>query len=432
MISIRYKAVVPVGILALVLATTAIVANMALTQLRGATHSLVERFHEIDEVRRMATHASQLVYPLFDYAMSPSEESKAQAQAGLDSIADQIDELRAMAVVNVEERDLLNELSGHVGALEILTDQLFDIDIASTSEDRLQVAASIASQLSVFSLRLNTWYDSELHQVDQLGRSAEALPRRFSHIALLFGAVGLAVFGFALWLNNRILVRPILTINESTQELAAGHLDNPVTVSANDEIGELAGNINRMAKSLNDVYRHLDEQANTDRLTGLMNRRALDTIASAEIVASERQNDHLTVAIFDLDHFKRINDTYGHGGGDAVLKHVAKVVGGVLRRSDYLFRYGGEEFVILLRDTRGQGAFASIERCREAIAAAPVVTDGQTIPITASFGLASYREHGRDLKTLLANADAALYQAKHNGRNCTVAYQAPTQVAAGA
>lgn len=431
MVSIRYKAVVPVGVLAVVLAATAVAATMALTQLRDAARSLVERFHEIDEVRQVATQASQLVYPLVDYAASPSEESKTQAQAGLDFIADQIDELRAMAVVNADERNLLDELSGHLGALEALTNQLFDGSTALNVDDRLQLVTSIASQLSLFNARLTTWYGAELHQVNRLGHSAEALPRRFSQIALLIGTVALAVFGFALWLNNRILVRPILTINESTQVLASGHLENKLTVSANDEIGELAGSINRMAQSLSDVYRHLDEQANTDRLTGLMNRRALDNIASAELAASERQNDHLTVAMFDLDHFKLVNDTYGHSIGDVVLKHVANVVSAVLRRSDYLFRYGGEEFVILLRDTRGQGAFASIERCREAIAAAPVVTDGQTIHVTASFGLASYRDHGRDLKTLLENADAALYQAKRSGRNCTVTYQAPPQAAAG-
>ncbi len=160
---------------------------------------------------------------------------------------------------------------------------------------------------------------------------------------------------------------------------------------------------------LQEAMRNMQEMATTDSLTGIPNRRSF--FAQAERVWADP--DRAVAAILlDVDHFKRINDTYGHAEGDQVLKAVASTCAGCLRQGDLLGRYGGEEFAILLSDVREEEARASAERVRAALEAAAV----GTLRVTASLGVACRREEG-ELPELLRRADEALYRAKAGGRN---------------
>ena len=160
----------------------------------------------------------------------------------------------------------------------------------------------------------------------------------------------------------------------------------------------------------------LEKLAMLDPLTGAGNRRHLEQRAAAEIASCQRTQESLCVIMFDLDHFKTINDTYGHPIGDIVLRQVVKTAKDLLRPSDFLARIGGEEFIILLPAANEQGSCAIAERIRAAIAALEIKTAQGAVTVTASFGVVLMTEEF-DLNASIARADAALYQAKQSGRN---------------
>jgi len=173
------------------------------------------------------------------------------------------------------------------------------------------------------------------------------------------------------------------------------------------------------------VSKKLKEIASHDALTGIFNRRSFTELALMQIERSNRTNIDCYVAIYDLDRFKAVNDTYGHQGGDKVLKEVAGRVKKMIRPYDLFGRYGGEEFIILLADIKEinkENAKNIMERIRLDISGAPVEFNGKEIPVTASFGIA-YAAPKNDLETAIKFADEALYQAKNSGRNKVVFYE---------
>jgi diguanylate cyclase len=159
------------------------------------------------------------------------------------------------------------------------------------------------------------------------------------------------------------------------------------------------------------------QRANTDALTAMPNRHAYNDRLTAEYNRWRRYRHHLSMAIGDIDRFKRINDTHGHMAGDAVLKAVAKILCEGLRESDFIARYGGEEFVILMPETPLVDATKAVNKLRLALAAQPIAIGGETaLNVTISFGVAEFESDDvpRDVYT---RADTALYRAKTKGRN---------------
>lgn len=157
----------------------------------------------------------------------------------------------------------------------------------------------------------------------------------------------------------------------------------------------------------------------TDMLTSLLNRRSIMELLDMEIARTLRHGPPLTIVILDLDHFKRINDTWGHPTGDRVLKEAARVLSASIRKCDMVGRFGGEEFMIMLPDTTLAGAATLIERCRVLLAETTIHADnGDSIHISASFGLASNENRlSLSTETMIKLADEALYRAKAEGRN---------------
>jgi diguanylate cyclase (GGDEF)-like protein/PAS domain S-box-containing protein len=161
----------------------------------------------------------------------------------------------------------------------------------------------------------------------------------------------------------------------------------------------------------------LREIAMQDELTGLYNRRHFLELAESEIGRSRRTGAPLSVAMLDIDHFKRVNDFFGHAAGDNVLKELARAMRETLRGSDVPARYGGEEFVVLLTDTTLEGAMAVTERVRERVGRTEVALGhGRVARITLSAGVAELGQ-GERLEALLERADVALYRAKAEGRD---------------
>jgi diguanylate cyclase (GGDEF)-like protein len=162
----------------------------------------------------------------------------------------------------------------------------------------------------------------------------------------------------------------------------------------------------------------IERLAMTDELTGVFNRRSLFDLGDKEVARARRTGASLSALLLDLDHFKRVNDKYGHLGGDAVLVRFVEVVRGCLRSSDILARYGGEEFLVLLPDVGSAGAKVVGERIRATIEASTFFIGAVPLKITASVGVAAFVSAGDPtLTALVARSDAALYIAKRDGRN---------------
>ena len=166
-----------------------------------------------------------------------------------------------------------------------------------------------------------------------------------------------------------------------------------------------------------------------DDLTGLWNRRMILDRLEMELHRARRESTHVSVALVDLDHFKQINDTHGHAAGDAVLRHAADRMRTTLRDYDYLGRYGGEEFLIVVSNSEAGVVTEVAERCRRAVAEQPVTIGDRRVPVTISVGVASTRAVGFDEAALMQSADAALYQAKAEGRNRVIGGAARTRFA---
>ena len=173
--------------------------------------------------------------------------------------------------------------------------------------------------------------------------------------------------------------------------------------------------LNRQIEAKNVLLQQL---ALTDALTGLPNRRAVEDWAMRQLSGAARHGFSFWVVMADLDHFKAVNDTYGHEAGDTVLKRFAEILKDVSRRSDICARMGGEEFVFVLTHASTENAKLVAERVRAKLEGTQFVFRGQNVTVTASFGMAGFAgKHAPDFSGLLAQADCALYSAKRLGRN---------------
>ena len=164
------------------------------------------------------------------------------------------------------------------------------------------------------------------------------------------------------------------------------------------------------------LYETVELQAAQDDMTGVANRRAIVTRLEYELGRAQREHGACSVALFDVDYFKQVNDTWGHPAGDQVIRWVAKVIGASIRPYDTLGRYGGEEFLLVIPGAGPDGAIAAAERARTAIEHQVCAVDGMQLHITVSAGVAT-SSPGMDADTLLRLADDALYRAKETGRN---------------
>ncbi|QUX91647.1 diguanylate cyclase response regulator [Marinomonas sp. A3A] len=175
-----------------------------------------------------------------------------------------------------------------------------------------------------------------------------------------------------------------------------------------------------MRRRLVDSNLALEHLASTDHLTDVANRRSFELMLDREMSFTRRYGVPMAFAMFDLDKFKVVNDTYGHDAGDAVLVEVSKRIKIALRDSDIIGRLGGEEFGIILHNVKEGDVFKVFDRYRSIVADHPVIHEGTVIPITASIGVALYTGKLEDKAAVLKRADECLYEAKDTGRNKVV------------
>ncbi len=247
----------------------------------------------------------------------------------------------------------------------------------------------------------------------------QELMRRLWLQGILIGLAGVFMAGL-IWQQFRLLDRRLIRrIKALEAEMAKTDLDHNL-LSKHPEVDEIDAMRNELALLLSRLTTQnveLERLATTDSLTGLANRRRLFDCLEQEVYRAQRYGTALSLVMFDIDHFKRINDSWGHATGDWVLRRIARETHQLLRKTDQAGRYGGEEFVVLLPETDLSEALLLAQRLRQRISDTAITPEHDApMPVTVSVGVAALApdETGEEL---IHRADQALYRAKQNGRN---------------
>jgi len=295
---------------------------------------------------------------------------------------------------------------------------------------------------------------SRLYAVENVGMNPDGIaPLRVivstpSHLifaeadrTLLRTTIGIVVITILLvvvaWFGAEVLVlRRVRTLLAVADRIRTGDLSARTGFGAGtEELTRLGSAVDAMAQELQlrdselqAAMHRLNHQAATDQLTGLPNRRYLWEALGAELMRARRKQTPLAVMLLDIDHFKQINDRWGHEAGDMVLKNVTYAIRAVVRGSDIVARHGGEEFVVVLPEANEDIAQARAEAVRLEIAGLKLTYGGESLgPITASFGVVVSRKLSETAEGMVRIADHAMYEAKQNGRNRVVVKNADTE-----
>lgn len=271
-------------------------------------------------------------------------------------------------------------------------------------------------------------------------KQAEYKNRHAAYVLLAatgLGMIALGIFMLLMRVIRQRVLRPILDATDLFTSLAEERLSTAIPIPRHDdEIGAMMRAIHvlkahslakvGLEKQREELIAQLQTLSDTDFLTGLLNRRAFFSQGEQQFGIAQRYRRQLVLIVMDIDHFKAVNDRYGHPGGDQVLRGVADLCRRYRRKVDLLARYGGEEFIVLLPEIDLSQGLAVAEKLRSAIDACHLqLDDGQVVNVTASFGVAAFDgeavDYDQSLESLIERADQALYQAKHGGRNRVVA-----------
>lgn len=236
--------------------------------------------------------------------------------------------------------------------------------------------------------------------------------------------------------TEKLVLRDIRTLLHTAERIRSGDLGARTGMhDSRDELKQIGHAFDEMAQALQDRNVRLDqalqelrEQASTDALTGLYNRRHFREVLQRELTRAKRHGINIALVMVDLDYFKKINDTRGHGAGDLVLREIGALLKENLRAGDTACRFGGEEFALILPESGREGARLKAETLRQAVSELDLAYDGRELGrLTASFGIALFPDHADEPDALLRAADEALYAAKGAGRNRVLIQEAPAR-----
>ena len=236
---------------------------------------------------------------------------------------------------------------------------------------------------------------------------------RLRNVTVLIVAALLVAVGLFAYFLGLLITRPLDRLTRAAAQVASGDLDVHLPVVGGGELKYVTEVFNDMVARLHESRRELERLSITDDLTGLYNRRYLMETLANEVRRSRRLDHPCALLMADVDHFKEYNDAYGHLAGDAALTRIAGVLRETTRDVDCAVRYGGEEFVVLMPETKAPGAIETAQRIRTRLATDKLVGG----KLSVSIGVAQFPDDGDTPEALLARADAALYRAKREGRD---------------
>lgn len=378
-------------------ALSAQAARLPLSATLGALETLEARILTqrtlLDEdLQRIASHAEAL----------PELAALRQAVAQLQPTLEQSSRTARQRIALAAQPDAAAD-----GRQELAALQRSERDLAARLDDQTVILASQASALL-----------GDLERLLRAQRQQLQLLRGLQSLLTLLACLSIATLLLAqIRLLERRLLQPLERLRLDMLRGQVDALPPGAEDAPNDELEAMQLELARLFGRLTQQNLALEQLATTDPLTGLANRRHLLELLDHEMARHRRSNQPLTLLLLDIDHFKTVNDTWGHLAGDRVLRQLGELLRLGLRGADLAARYGGEEFLLLLPETAGEGARHIAEQLRARIAGSPTaLEDGRHLDITVSIGLACLQP-GDEVASLIDRADTALYRAKHEGRN---------------
>lgn len=298
-----------------------------------------------------------------------------------------------------------------------------EFELPADPAERNALFATLSSTISSIRRDLVDVADVASERIVTLANSAEETASRMR--LLLFTLIPAAFLSGSYLVGGlvRDLRRGTRELREAAEALDQGRYDRRITENVHGDLAPVARSFNAMAERIERQAQELHATANRDELTGVMNRRGFQTDLASELERAVRYERPAALLLLDVDHFKHVNDTYGHPAGDVVLRAVADEIQDAVRGVDRVGRWGGEEFAILLPETPRGDAEHVANRVNRVIRQRVVITEGEAIRVTASIGVAVYDPALHGIITpdeLMQHADDALYEAKDAGRDRVV------------
>jgi diguanylate cyclase len=329
-------------------------------------------------------------------------------------------------VSEFDDHQLLAKTVSHVGRLMDLALELMSVSYERSS----QREARTDEAYRLFSIGQNVGVERERQRAVLMEWAHEVmLTLHRSTDAVLLPALRQSEFG--LWFHHKAVamfegdaeVGQILDIIERVDSAVLPLIQPKGSQGGvhDDRVVELQFEVDNLKYLLNNLFeRHQETENGRDTLTRLFNRRFLPAVVSREIGVTQKGGTGFALLLLDLDHFKRVNDEFGHDGGDLVLQQAAMLLMSCVRSGDFAFRYGGEELLVMLVEVTQDAAMRVAEMVRSKLEGSTFsITKGRTVSVTASIGVAMYNGHP-DHQYLIKRADAAMYEAKQGGRNRVV------------
>jgi diguanylate cyclase (GGDEF)-like protein len=368
--------------------------------------------------RTVKTHISKMQSQVV--GMEPNNPFDQQRWARLSQELNQI--LTAVPNLKPEQLTMQNSIVAQANSLKVLFSQLTKLDDGQPIKAHLLKRLLLQVELiQEDSMQLAAMSEQEIKQ---------AFERQANMIAW-FLILGLALLLFSTRQVSKAVKSSIFEIQAGIDSIRSGRYEQINLSHKSSEFSSFVKEFNYMSEQLKkttvtrDVLQQvvdertevLQKLADTDTLTQVANRRALYERGEMEFERAKRQNESLSLLMLDCDLFKAINDNFGHLTGDLVLVHLCRICEKQIRNIDFIARFGGEEFVVLLPSCDQKDALETAKRIQKALANSPYAKDSSSINLTVSIGISSLQPHHQTFENFLDDADSALLCAKANGRN---------------
>jgi len=391
----------------------------SLNQAISLSNTIVEKsLTDIHSTMSLRLSLNRSAMPVNDYIIHADPEEKIQYM----TLKDETDYQFKLIATTMEKDPVLQALLAQAlltwNQTNVLAEDIFLIDhpIGNTdaAEKMEQFDALVDRGTDILSRIYSGIYQNTIESQKQL----DNIKLRATLLIILLSFIGLLVAIFGSIRLASLFFPPLEKILAGVRLFGRGKLSHRIGNEMPVELTELADGVNDMAGRLDDIYSELRKSSYRDSLTGCYNRRKLDEDMMAAFSLARRKHENLAVLMLDLDLFKLINDKYGHVAGDSVLLSTAEIIRSQLRKHEILYRYGGEEFIIILPATRASDAFILAERIRISVGNKKMdVGSGAPVSVTVSIGIADNAQEDSSIQNMIELADKALYTAKESGRN---------------
>ncbi len=412
-LSLRTRFLVAMGIVFIPLAVVVLSSGVFLKHAADAFSRVVEEpVYKLRTTSRLQNQIRSAYALVKNYTSTPRYVLREQFESEAQATEDLFVEILAKPFLEPQEYTLL------ANARREWRDSIVLANLIFASNTPKAALYQMDQRVNQIMFTLDQIYDAYYSEISaQRSQINETESRILLIIAAAVGFGLISAVAGALWLARSVLV-PLREFEKGMSHFANDNLSYRLNLNNDNEIGRLARDFNTMAERLMEHKVRLEELSSHDGLTGLYNRREFENRLREEVQRARRYSKSLSVMMLDLDHFKSINDRYGHQAGDEALIAVADLIRLNARPMDVVCRYGGEELAVILPETDGSGAGIVAERVRAAVAESLTTTaQGDEIQVTVSIGFATFPQDGDTGAELVRAADKALYAAKQGGRN---------------